>query len=306
MSHTSRLWRMPDTFRQLTGITPEAFARLVAELKPQYQQADTARKTRRSRQRKPGAGRKFALPLGDRLLMLLMYYRTYTTHALLGFLFGIDQSSVCRNINPLQPLLAGLFRIPERRVELEPDDIRELFFDATERAIPRPSQGPKRFYSGKKRRHTLKHQVVVVRKRKPPAGPVNGVGCRSPPCRRRSPARPTIRRCTTEPPWCARRGVPRTGDTPYLGTGLCTPRRRPRKGQLPPRQKAGNRRVSRRRIVVEHGIGKMKVRGWPGSVPRVTVPKSGSRRPAGRFTLRTRTYGACRHGSPEVVTAGCH
>ena len=168
MSHTSRLNRVPDTFRQLTGITPEAFDRLLAELEPRYQQADAKRKTRRPRQRKPGAGRKFALPLTDRLLMLLMYYRTYTTHALLGFLFGIDQSSVCRNINPLQPLLAGIFRIPERRVELEPDEIRELFFDATERAIPRPTRRQKRYYSGKKKRHTVKYQVVVVRKRKAP------------------------------------------------------------------------------------------------------------------------------------------
>lgn len=138
MSHTSRLRRMPDTFRQLTGITPEALDQLLAELEPRYQQADTKRKTWRPRQRKPGAGRKFALPLADRILMLLMYYRTYTTHALLGFLFGVDQSAACRNINPLQPLLAGICRIPERRVELEPDEIREPFFDATERAIPRP------------------------------------------------------------------------------------------------------------------------------------------------------------------------
>jgi hypothetical protein len=54
-------------------------------------------------------------------------------------------------------------------------------------------------------------------------------------------------------------GVKRTGDAAYLGTGLCTPTRRPPKCVLTDRQKAGNRRVSRRRIVVEHGIGKMKV-----------------------------------------------
>ena len=53
--------------------------------------------------------------------------------------------------------------------------------------------------------------------------------------------------------------VPRTGDTAYLGTGLRTPRRKPRGGALTPRQKAGNRRISRRRIVAEHGIGKMKL-----------------------------------------------
>ena len=51
--------------------------------------------------------------------MLLIDYRTYTTHAFLGFLFGVDDSAVGRNINPLQPLLAGIFRIPERRVKLE-------------------------------------------------------------------------------------------------------------------------------------------------------------------------------------------
>ena len=52
--------------------------------------------------------------------MLPIYYRTYVTHAFLAFLaflFGIDQSSARRNINPLQPLLAGIFRIPERRVQ---------------------------------------------------------------------------------------------------------------------------------------------------------------------------------------------
>src|SRR3712207_4464562 len=131
MSHTDRLKRLPDTFRQLTGISPAAFDRLLAELTPRYAAADAKRKSRPGRKRKPGAGRKHALPLPDRLLMLLMYYRTYTTHAFLGFLFGIDDSAVGRNINPLQPLLAGLFRIPERRVELRPDEIRELFFDAT-------------------------------------------------------------------------------------------------------------------------------------------------------------------------------
>lgn len=141
MSHTIRLKRVPDTFRQLTGITPEAFDQLLAELEPLYQQADAKRKTRRPRQRKPGAGRTFTLALTDRLLMLLMYYRTYTTHAFLGFLFGIDQSSVCRNINPLQPLLAGLFRIPERRVELEPDEIRELFFTPPSGPFPGPPGG---------------------------------------------------------------------------------------------------------------------------------------------------------------------
>src|SRR5258707_2357813 len=168
MSHTDRLRRSPDTFRRLTGITPAAFDRLLTAVGLRYQRADAQWKNRPGRQRRPGAGRKHSLPLTDRLLMLLLYYRTYTTHAFLGFLFGVDDSAVGRNVNPLQPLLAGIFRIPERRVRIEPEDLRELFFDATEQPIPRPRRGQKRYYSGKKKRHTLKHQVVVTRRRKQP------------------------------------------------------------------------------------------------------------------------------------------
>src|SRR3712207_3990059 len=132
MSHTDRLRRSPDAFRQLTGISPDAFDRLLAQLTPRYEQADDRRKDRPGRKRKPGAGPKHKLPLSDRLLMPLIYYRTYVTHAFLGFLSGVDDSAVGRDINPLGPLPAGISRIPERRVGLDPEDICELFFDATE------------------------------------------------------------------------------------------------------------------------------------------------------------------------------
>src|SRR5262249_807058 len=128
MSHTNRLRRAPKAFRRLTGITPAAFDRLLADLTPRYEQAEARRRDRPGRRRKPGGGRKHALSLADRLLMLLIYYRTYVTHAFPGSLFAVDDSAVGRNINPLQPLLAGIFRIPERRIDLAEDEIRELFF----------------------------------------------------------------------------------------------------------------------------------------------------------------------------------
>src|SRR5215213_2404449 len=125
MSHADRLKRCPSSFRRLTGLTPAKFDALLAELGPRYEAAEAKRLGRPGRKRKPGGGRKFTLSLGDRLLMLLVYYRTYVTHAFLGFLFGIDDSAVGRNVNPLQPLLAGIFRIPERRVEIQPDEVKE-------------------------------------------------------------------------------------------------------------------------------------------------------------------------------------
>lgn len=260
MSHTDRLRRSPNAFRQLTGITPDAFDLLMTQLTPRYERAEARRKDRPGRKRRPGGGRKHALGLADRLLMLLIYYRTYVTHAFLGFLFGLDDSAVGRNINPLQPLLAGIFRIPERRVELTEEEIRELFFDATERPTRRPKRGQRAYYSGKKKRHTLKTQVVVVRRKKPP-----GPGAEKPRRVRVAAVSPTFpgkvhdkkvydRTRVVGPP-----GVRGTGDTGYVGTTLETPTKRPRGGGLSARQKARNRRVARRRIVAEHGIGKMKV-----------------------------------------------
>jgi DDE superfamily endonuclease len=270
MSHTERLRRSPNAFRQLTGITPAAFDRLLTDLTPRYQQAEAKRKDRPGRKRRPGAGRKHALSLADRLLMLLIYYRTYTTHAFLGFLFGIDDSAVGRNINPLQPLLAGIFRIPERRIRLDPEEIRELFFDATERPTRRPEEGQREYYSGKKRRHTIKNQVVTARRTKPPGPGKKPRRLRIAAVSESFPGsvhdKKVYDRTRAVTPPDARR----TGDTAYLGTSVETPARKPRGGALTAAQKARNRRVSRRRIVAEHGIGKMKV--WRIAAERYRNP----------------------------------
>jgi hypothetical protein len=276
MSHIDRLRRSPTTFRQLTGITPGAFGRLLADLEPRYEQADARRKDRPGRRRRPGAGRKHALALADRLLMLLIYYRTYATHALLGFLFGVDDSAVGRNINPLQPLLAGIFRIPERRVELTEDEIGELFSDATERPTRRPRRGQRAYYSGKKERHTIKAQVVVVRRRKRPGPGAEARRLRIAAVSASFPGRTHDKKVYDATRVVAPPGVKRTGDTAYPGTGLGTPARRPRGGELTARQRAGDRRLSRRRIAAEHGIGKMKV--WRIAAERY-------RNPVGRHTL---------------------
>src|SRR4051794_21694394 len=276
MSHTERLKRSPKAFRQLTGITPAAFDRTLAQLTPRYEAADARRKARPGRRRRPGAGRKHSLVLADRLLMLLIYYRTYVTHAFLGFLFAVDDSAVGRNINPLQPLLAGIFRIPERKVRLDPEDIRELFFDATERPTRRPGEGQREFYSGKKKRHTIKTQVVVVRRAKPPGPGVKprkvriAAVCPSVPGRMHDKKLYDRSRAVAPP------DAKRTGDTAYIGTPLVTPNRKPRGGLLTEVQKEENRRVSRRRVVAEHGIGKMKV--WRVAAERY-------RNPVGRHTL---------------------
>ncbi len=256
----------------MTGITPLVFDKLLADLTPRYLQADAERKGRPDRRRRPGAGRKHALDLADRLLMLLIDDRTDTTHAFLGFLFGVDDSAVGRNINPLQPLLAGIFRIPERKVKLDPEDIRELFFDATERPTRRPAEGQREFYSGKKRRYTIKTQVVVVRRTKPPGPGAKPRKVRIAAVSESVPGRVHDKSLYDRSRVVAPPDAKRAGDTAYLGTALRTPTRKPRGGELTEGQKDENGRLARRRVVAEHGIGKMKV--WRVASERYRNPVS--------------------------------
>lgn len=273
MNLYERLRKKPTTFRQFTGLTVAAFAQLRDELEPVLAARQAKARGRRPRRRKPGAGRKPKLGPDDRLLLVLMYYRVYVTQVVLGGLFEVDAGTACRIIRAVGLALAGVFRIPERKVRLGPDELTEAFVDATEQPIHRPKRGPKRYYSGKKKRHTIKHQVVVVRKKKRPGrgGPrkrkvrvaaVSGAAPGSTHDKR------VYDRSGLELP----AGVPGTGDTAYLGTRLRVPTRKPRGRPLTSRQKAGNRRVARRRVVVEHGIGKMKV--WRIAADRYRNPRS--------------------------------
>lgn len=271
MTPSTRLLKQPRTFRRLTGLTPVAFRRLLTEVTAAWQVAEARRGQRIGRQRRPGAGHPFTLALADRLLMLLIYYRTYVPHTFLGFLFGVDDSTVCRSNRRIEPLLAGIFRIPERRVVLSQDEVQELYFDGTERPTNRPTRGQRAYYSGKKKRHTIKHQVVVVKKKKKPGRGQKPRRLRIASVSKSFAGSTHDKRVYDRTRVKVPEGVPACGDTAYQGTGMESPTRKPRGGALTARQKRGNRRISRRRIVVEHGIGKMKI--WRIAADRYRNPR---------------------------------
>src|SRR6476620_3044392 len=129
---------------------------------------------RKKRQRDVGAGRPFKLKVKERFLMLLIYYRLYITFILSGFLFDLDQSNVCRDLSILEPLVKECIPLPKKlykrtRRARTIDEVEEnfpgfkAFIDATEQEIPRPKNKRKRksYYSGKKKKHTIKTQYMV-------------------------------------------------------------------------------------------------------------------------------------------------
>jgi hypothetical protein len=82
-----------------------------------------------------------------------------------GYLFGIDDSRVCRIMRKLEPILARVVAIPKCK-QLSQEEVEELIVDATEQPVERPKKGQKPYYSGKKKRHTLKTEIRVNLKRR--------------------------------------------------------------------------------------------------------------------------------------------
>ena len=157
MTNYEKLRRKPLLFRMFTGLSGVEFDKLVSDLEPVWLARKAQRAARRPRQRKPGAGRKVTLEFTDRLSMTLLDYRVYVTPEFVGFLFGVDKGTVSREAQELSPCMAGVFRIPERKVRIDPDDLEAVFVDATEQPVNRPKRKPRRRYSGKKTRHTIEH-----------------------------------------------------------------------------------------------------------------------------------------------------
>jgi DDE superfamily endonuclease/Helix-turn-helix of DDE superfamily endonuclease len=144
------------------------------EITKRYTRHEIQRLSKRYRERETGAGRPFKLDVKDRFLMLLVYFRLYITYTLAGFLFNLDQSNVCRDIQKIEKLIRQCLPIPQKlynitkRLKTSEEVERHFpgfisFIDVTEQQIPRPVDKRRRdsYYSGKKKRHTIKNQLVV-------------------------------------------------------------------------------------------------------------------------------------------------
>ncbi|WP_246562477.1 transposase [Rickettsiella endosymbiont of Dermanyssus gallinae] len=101
--------------------------------------------------------------LEDKLLALLIYYRTYITHEFIGYLFGLHNSNVCRLFKLLEPLMAKKITIKKDRT-LTQEEVLKLLVDVTEHPIRRPQSSKKRkkTYSGKKKKHTQKTELAMA------------------------------------------------------------------------------------------------------------------------------------------------
>jgi hypothetical protein len=264
------LRRYPTVFLKVTGLRLNEFASLLNDMLPRFASAELTRLHRLSRRRKIGGGRHADLSPRDQILLTIIWLRQYPTNEVLGFLFGVSDSTVSRLITRLLPLLEAsgkdTMRLPDpgrkHRKELDVllNETPELavIIDTFEQRVQRcndPKQADTHF-SGKKKQHTLKSQVAVDED----TGTVCDVA--------ESVVGPTADLTVLKQSGLLSRlgeGIGAIGDLAYVGIAEAhphkkgaTPRRKPRGKERPPEDVCFNRAFSKRRIKVEHTIGRMR------------------------------------------------
>jgi hypothetical protein len=257
-------------FLKMTGLRLTEFDALIDDILPQFVQAEYERLQRPDRQRDIGGGRQSKLDERDQILLTIVWLRTYPTHEVLGYLFGVSDSTVSRLIQRVLPILeqAGrdTMRLPDpgrkRRRSLDEvlQDTPELavVIDSFEQQVQRPKDVNERdrYYSGKKKTHTLKSQVAVDED----TGAIVDVS-------QSVPGPKADIKLLEESGLMGRlpKDVGGMGDLAYVGIenlhpqglGAC-PRRKPRGKPRPPEDVVYNRAFSRRRIIVENTLGRLR------------------------------------------------
>jgi hypothetical protein len=271
----ARLSRKPSLFKSFTGLYISEFDVISREIESRYEEHERKRlSNRKKRQRDVGAGRPFKLKVKERFLMLLVYYRLYITYTLSGFLFDLDQSNVCRDICMLEPLVKLCIPLPKklykrtRRLRTI-DEVEEYFpgfkafIDSSEQEIPRPKNKRRRksYYSGKKKKHTIKTQYMVnsdgtiLHKTGHDRGRIHDYEI----FKNKHPTTPMQ--------------VDNVFDLGYMGVQNDFPtvksvlpfRKKRKKGELSDEEKKHNRKHSKLRVIVEHTVSRIKKFGIMGT-----------------------------------------
>lgn len=266
------LIRYPSAFRSLTGMTPDEFENLLSAF---HAAQDRLRRgsptTRRGqpRQRAAGAGHPHRHDDRHRLLLALVWLRVYPTYELLGFFFGLHKRNAQLNVRAVLEVLDTLDDFPFDRPGPGRKKLRSagavmaafpqvrVLIDSKEQRVNRPTgyDAQKPYYSGKKKAHTVKTEVVVD-----PCGRIEAVGASVPGGANHD--LPLL--CGSGVLEQLAAGEAAMVDKGYVGVRnyypdvpVVIPFKASRGHPLTAEQEAFNREVARYRIVVEHTMAQL-------------------------------------------------
>lgn len=260
----TKLKTKPRVFRTLTGLSLREFEKLLPDFEQSWTDYIWERHIQgKERKRQYGGGRIPHLKsLEDKLLFILVYFRLYPIQEVQGFLFEISQGQAHEWIHKLTEVLNRALgyqkQLPEREAlnlkqALAACPTLEFFIDGTERPIWRPKDKDKqkKYYSGKKKCHTVKNNIISE-----PQGKVVYLSGTY-------EGKKHDKKIADQEGYNFPKGSSLWKDTGFQGyepdgTTTHQPKKKPRNGELSPKEKEDNREVSKVRIAVEHHIGGVK------------------------------------------------
>ena len=234
----------PSEFQRRFGVKIETFKAMVSAL--ENFQLENQKEKR---------GRRTILTLEEQVLVALEYWREYRTYFHIGTTWGVSESTICRIVTDIESTLmkTGKFRIPGKKALLKDSDSPEfVVMDVTETTIERPKKKQKRYYSGKKKCHTLKTQLVINQSTKEIICTAFGPGhCHDFNLFKKSKV-------------CFHPETNSLQDSGYQGikdyhTNSYIPRKKPKNGKLSQLEKDYNLVLAQERIVIEHVNRSLKI-----------------------------------------------
>jgi hypothetical protein len=253
----------PRILQSLSGLKPDEFEILLESFGQAWEDFVHQTFHGEGRKRAYGAGRKPQLKqLEDKLLFILVYFRLYPTQAVQGFLFGMGQAQANEWVHRLTGVLNRALGDEQQLPEREPAKLEavlkrcpslEFMIDGTERPINRPQDKAdrKKYYSGKKKAHTVKNNVISAR-----GGTVLFLSDTY-------EGKKHDKKIADEEAYRFPQGSVLWQDTGFQGFApdgvkIKQPKKKPRNGELSDEQKEENRQISKIRVEVEHHIGGIK------------------------------------------------
>lgn len=116
----NKVKKKPTTFNRLFGVSVSQFEIIRTKVDPLWQRKIIGKYIR--------PGRDYKLHVADMLLMPLLYYRSYISQEFVGYLFGIDYSRVCHILQKLEPLLAKVMALPNKKY-LTQEEVESLIIN---------------------------------------------------------------------------------------------------------------------------------------------------------------------------------
>lgn len=251
----------PHLAKQIIGLDLIQFEFLIVKASAKNQERFEERELQKNRVNKKGAGRTKNLSESEEICLTLVYLRQMPIFLLLGMMFGISRTSANDIFHYWLPILrdllpSSLFEEWER--ELETDELvkellaeEKLLVDSTEQPRERPSdyEEQEKYFSGKKKKHTFKNQVISLPDGKDIVDAIIG---------ERGPAADVNLLRKQQEGFSKNQTF--EGDKAYIGAERTkTPHKKPPKKELTAAQKDENRKRSQERIYIEHLIRIIKI-----------------------------------------------